>query len=124
MNESQTSLPSAATIDVHWPRSGVAYVILGGEHDLSTAGHLDRKLTETLQGCFRLVVDLRNTAFIDSSTIRTLLAAKDRANAGACQFNVVLETTPNVERAFELTGVMPALNRIRTLDETLALRAA
>jgi anti-anti-sigma factor len=125
MTESQqTSVRSASTIDVHWPGTGVAHVVLGGEHDLSTAGRLDKTLSETLEGCLRLVVDLRDTVFIDSSTIRALLVAKGRADARARQFSVVPGKTPTVERALELTGVMPALNRIHTLEEGSSNRAA
>ena len=111
--------PPAPTIDVRWPRPRVAQVVLGGEHDLATRDQLDATLADTLATCSHLVVDLSTTQFIDSSTIRVLMTAKDRADAGGRDFNLLLGTAPIVERALEVTGVLPALNRVHALEDAL-----
>ncbi len=107
------------TIDVRLPAPGVAQVVLGGEHDLGSADRLSTVLTDTLEGCSHLVVDLGTTEFIDSSTIRVLIATKGRADASGRRFNLLLGTAPIVERILEITGVLTALNRVHTLDEAL-----
>jgi anti-anti-sigma factor len=110
---------NSPTIDVSWPRPSVARVALGGEHDLSSADRLSTVLTQTLETCSHLVVDLGSTTFIDSSTIRVLITTKGRAEAGGHRFNLLLGTSPIVERALEITGVLTALNRVHTLEAAL-----
>ena len=108
------------TTDIRWPRARVAQVILGGEHDLSSAEHLNGILAETLDWCSKLIVDLRGTQFIDASTIRVLLSVKGRAIASGRAFSIVLATTPIVERTLEITGVLSVLNRVHTLEQALS----
>jgi anti-anti-sigma factor len=119
-NPHSQTLPTEATTEIRWPSPRVAQVVLGGEHDLSTADELESAIAEALERCAKLIVDLRDAQFIDSSTIRILLAARRRAAANGLHFNLVLETTPVVERSLEITGVLEALNRVHTLDEALA----
>ena len=108
---------SPPTIEVRWPQSSVAQVVLGGEHDLSTADRLSTVLTQTLEECSHLVVDLGSTDFIDSTTIGVLIATKGRADASERRFNLLLGTAPIVERVLEITGVLTTLNRVYTLEE-------
>ena len=110
---------AAPTIDVRWPNPEVAQVVLGGEHDLSTKDELDSALATTLARCSHLIVDLSTTQFIDSSTIRVLITSKERADAAGRRFNLLLGTEPIVERALEITGVLPALNRVHALEEAM-----
>jgi hypothetical protein len=49
-----------------------------------------------------------------------LVHAKTAANEGDRRFNLVLNTTPIVERVLEITGVLDTLNRVHTLEEALA----
>ena len=107
------------TMDVRWLEAGVAQVVLGGEHDLDSADRLSAVLTQTLDQCSHLVVDLSTAEFIDSSTIRVLIATKGRADASERQFNLLLGTAPIVERILEITGVLTALNRVHTIGEAL-----
>jgi anti-anti-sigma factor len=111
----------APTIDVLWPRPGVAHVVLGGEHDLGTKDELDSTLAGTLATCSHLVVDLSTTRFIDSSTIRVIVDNKAQADATGRQFNLLLGTEPIVERVLEITGVLQGLNRVHALEEALAV---
>jgi anti-anti-sigma factor len=107
------------TMDVRRLGADVAQVILGGEHDLSSADELNTVLAQTLEQCSHIVVDLSSTTFIDSTTIRVLITTKGRADASGRRFNLLLGTAPIVERVLELTGVLTALNRVHTLDEAL-----
>jgi anti-anti-sigma factor len=110
---------TAPTIDVRWPRPDVAQVVLEGEHDMATKDQLDTTLATSLANCSHLIVDLSTTLFIDSSTIRVLITSKERADAAGRRFNLLLGTEPIVERALEITGVLPALNRIHALEEAI-----
>ena len=107
------------SIDVRWPRPGVAQVVLGGEHDLGSAGQLADTVARALEGATHLIVDVSEVTFIDSTTIGGVVAAKRQADAIQCRFNLLLATAPIVERALELTGVLPMLNAVHSLDEAL-----
>lgn len=120
--QNQPASVKPITTDVRWPRAGVAQVVLSGEHDLGTADQLNTDLTRTLERCTHLIVDLSSTEFIDSSTIRVLVATKRRADASHRRFNLLLGTTPIVECALEITGVLAILNRVHALEEALAGR--
>jgi anti-anti-sigma factor len=111
---------AAPTIETRWPHPGVAQVVLGGEHDLSTQDQLVSTLATTLTDCSHLVVDLSTTQFIDSSTIGVLIAIKKRAEARDRRFNLLLGTERIVEQALQISGVLPLLNRVHALDEALS----
>ena len=53
----------------------------------------------------------------DDHTIPVLIATKGRADAGERRFNLLLGTTPIVERVLEITGVLTVLNRVHGLEE-------
>ena len=118
MNDPQHDCPSEPNTDIHWPRTDGALEVLGGEYDLSAAEQLNKTLAETLERCSQLIVDIRGTQFIDS-TISVPPAAKGRADAADRQLNILLATTPPVERVLEISGMPPVLNRVHTLDEAL-----
>ena len=77
-------------------------------------------LSQQLAFCNHLIVDISDTEFIDSSTIAVLVNAKQHADLDGCKFSLVLGTAPIVERALEITGVLPTLNRFHSLDEALS----
>jgi anti-anti-sigma factor len=108
------------TIDVHWPKPDVTVVVLGGEHDLGSAPLVGGAIEEVLFTCSHLIVDLSPVRFIDSSIINLLVQVKKDADERDCRFNLVLGTEPGVERTLEICGVLPALNRVRTVDTALA----
>src|SRR5581483_6193487 len=106
-------------IDVHWPKPHTAVVALGGEHDLASAPHVGRVIEEALFTCSHLIVDLSPVQFIDSSIINLLVHVKKNADEQDCRFSLVLGTEPGVERTLEICGVLPALNRVTTVDTAL-----
>jgi anti-anti-sigma factor len=110
---------SAPTIEVRWPRPDTALVVLSGEHDLATAAELGNTLSLALDRCTHLIVDLSCTEFVDSSTIAAVVNAKKHADDRGRKFNLVLASTPIVERALTVTGVLPGLNRVGTVEQAL-----
>jgi anti-sigma B factor antagonist len=118
MSEDLTDLEP--TIEVRRLHPDTVVVVVEGEHDLSTANELQDALTESLGTCSHLIVDLSAARFIDSSTIAVLVGTKKRADTGGQRFNLVLASSPIVERVLEMTRVLPGLNRVKSLEEALA----
>jgi anti-anti-sigma factor len=107
------------TIEVRSPQPHAALVVLGGEHDLCSADELQHTFDQSLAHCEHLIVDLSATEFIDSTTIGVLLKTRDHAAELDRKFNVVLGTAPIVERILEVTGVLPLLNIVPTVERAL-----
>jgi anti-anti-sigma factor len=118
----EPSTEHEATVDVRSPYPGVAEIVLGGEHDLSSAHKLEDTFAEALTTHSHLIVDLSSVEFIDSTTIKVLANAKKAASERDCAFNLVLGTTPLVERVLEITDVLDHLNRVHSLDEAVESR--
>src|SRR5438046_9528359 len=67
-----------------------AVVALVGEHDTYSAARLEGELSVLIDEGMRVVVDLRETEFIDSTTLATLLAARRGAEQAELGFAFVL----------------------------------
>jgi len=115
-----TALPDTEpTIEVDWPKPDIAVVVLGGEHDLASAPLVERETEEALRTCSHLIVDISPVQFIDSSIINLLVQLKKDADDKDCRFNLVMGTAPGVEHTLEICGVLPGLNRVKSVDEAL-----
>jgi anti-sigma B factor antagonist len=110
---------SEPTVETRSPRPDVVVVVLGGEHDLASAPELEHTLGRCLDAFPHVIVDLSAATYIDSSTIGALLDAKRRADDGGHRFNLVLGTAPVVERILEITGVLPTLHTVPTVEQAL-----
>ena len=117
MNDSPVCAP---TVEVHWPRADSAVVVVSGEHDLTSATQLNNTFAKSLASCRHLIVDLSSATFIDSSAISALVNAKRHADQTDRKFHLVLASTPIVERVLEITGVLPGLNRVKTVEQALS----
>jgi len=107
------------TVDVRWPSPDVALVVLGGEHDLDSAPAVDRATGEALHKGSHLIVDLTAVKFVDSSIIHVLVRQSRELEATGRRFNLVLGDSPSIERTLEICGVLPALNRVATVQAAL-----
>jgi anti-anti-sigma factor len=98
-----------------------AVVALVGEHDTYSAGRLEGELGVLVEEGVRIVVDLRDTEFIDSTTLATLLAARRRAEKADLGFTFVLpkRNYTEVNQLLEVTGLGSTLAIYDTLDEAL-----
>jgi anti-anti-sigma factor len=103
-----------------------AVVALRGEHDLSTAEELRRQLGPLGDAQAVVVVDLTDTAFIDSSVLGVLIAEHDRAGRNGGRFAVVLGegSAHGVRRVFDLAGVGSVLNVVGSREEAVRPPAA
>ncbi len=108
-----------ATIEVRSPEPHAALVVLAGEHDLHSADEVQYTFDQSLALCDHLIVDLSAAEFIDSTIVHLLLQTKKQATELDRKFNVVLGTAPVVERIFDVTGVVPLLNVVPTVERAL-----
>lgn len=99
-----------------------AVVALVGEHDAYSSRRLDSELGLLLEERLQVVVDLRETEFIDSTTLGVLLGAQHRARKAGLGFTVVLpsRTYTQVHQILELTRLGSAFATYDSLDDALA----
>ena len=92
-----------------------------GEHDLSTAPDLGRRLKSLIASGSPVVLDLSRATFIDSSILGAVLDAKRRAGAASLGFSVVnAGGAETVRRVLEVTGLRAALPVHEAREEALA----
>jgi anti-sigma B factor antagonist len=84
---------------------GALVVIPRGELDLATAPALEAALDRALTAAPRVVLDLRELEFIDSSGLRALLTARRRAQDAGAEFSLVAGDR-GLERTLEIAGVL------------------
>ena len=84
-------------------------LVLAGELDIASAPILETAISSLCEnGTARIVLDLSELTFMDSTGLRALLAADKLCAANGQTFSVTGATAP-VQRLFELTGVSSAL---------------
>ena len=108
-----TRLPHQAAqpfrVDVH-PERDVVRVAPVGELDLATAELLEKQLHELRDAGFdRVVLDLRELTFIDSSGIRVVVAEHHFAEGAEHAFSLICGP-PAVQRALEVCGLLDLLH--------------
>jgi anti-sigma B factor antagonist len=112
--------PISVTLARHDPPAAV--VALVGEHDPYSSQRLENELAVLLEGGQRIVVDLRDTEFVDSTTLSALLGARHQAEDAGLGFALVLpegELT-QVHQILSLTGLDSAFAIYDNLEDALA----
>jgi anti-sigma B factor antagonist len=90
--------------------SGLAVLTISGEHDLSTAPNLRRRLSALLDEGTATVVDLSPATFIDSSILGVILDGRRRAEESRIGFAVARSNGSDaVDRVLEVTGLRAEL---------------
>jgi anti-sigma B factor antagonist len=99
-----------------------AVVALVGEHDAYSSSRLENEFAVLIEGGHHVVVDLRDTTFVDSTTLSVLLSARHRAEQAALGFALVLPERhyTQVHRILDLTGLVSAFATYGKLDDALA----
>lgn len=91
-----------------------AMVALEGEIDLASVAVAERRIADAERDDpAELVIDVRNVTFMDSSGLRVLLAAHQRAQESGRGF-ALLRGSESVDRLLKVTGLA---GRLRLLDE-------
>lgn len=78
---------------------------LRGELDLSTVSVVEDELVVAQESHQLVVMDLRNLSFMDSTGLRVIVMAEQRARALSRRL-VIVQGPPQVQRVLELTGVI------------------
>jgi anti-anti-sigma factor len=83
---------------------GVARVTVDGELDMFNVPALEQALADALAGCrdATIQLDMTRVSFMDSTGLRALLTARQRAASAGCRFRLV-GAAPSVRRVLELT---------------------
>jgi anti-sigma B factor antagonist len=103
-----------------------AVVALPGEHDAYSSRRLENELAVLLDEGHLIVVDLRDTSFIDSTTLSALLTGRQKAERSGLGFALVLPEREytQVHQILELTGLGTGFRIYGTLVDALgSLRA-
>jgi anti-sigma B factor antagonist len=113
-------------IDVEHLSVTTAALVLRGEHDVYTVPDVRERLGELHRLELYVIIDLSQTAFLDSSVLGALLGATETARAQARDVVIVLGDPPTqaVARIFEVTGLGDVLTARSTRDEAHALFGA
>jgi anti-sigma B factor antagonist len=95
-------------------------VAVRGEIDLFTAPELKQKLTDAIEaGKIRIVVDLSDTTFLDSTALGVLIGAVKRLRTrdGAL---VIVNVDSNIAKTFEITGLDQIFTIVAERDAAIA----
>jgi anti-sigma B factor antagonist len=99
-------------------------VQLEGELELETASLLKKHLgDEQLSDTRRLIIDLSELRFMDSTGMRTLLQLQQRVLLNGGKLSLVCGN-PGILRAFEVAGLLRTFDLCRTLDDALVVERA
>jgi anti-anti-sigma factor len=110
-----------APIEVSRSDSETAVVVLRGEHDLSSRPELEGTLQALVRSGSRVVVDISQAEFIDSSILTALFAShRLAAEQGSCLV-LQLGTAPIVKRVLEISGVLEVLPCAPTREHAVEL---
>ena len=96
-------------------------VTISGEHDLSTAPNLRRRLDSLLDEETTTVVDLSSATFIDSSILGVILDGRRQATEAGVGFAVLnSEGADAVDRVLDVTGLRAELPVYARREEAVA----
>jgi anti-sigma B factor antagonist len=94
-------------------------VAVTGEIDLFTAPELKTVLSEAVEaGRTRIVVDLSETSFLDSTALGVLIGAVKRLRSRNGVLTIV-NTDANIAKTFEITGLDQIFTIRPTRDEAI-----
>lgn len=91
---------------------------LSGELDLASAPLLQREIDSAGLGATAMILDLEKLDFIDSTGLRMILAAHERAKERGQEF-AVTRGSRQVQRLLAITGVGEHLRIIASADDML-----
>jgi anti-anti-sigma factor len=116
--------PISVTLALRDPPAAV--VALVGEHDAYSAERLEGEFGVLLEEGHRIVVDLRDTEFIDSTVLAALLVARREAAGAGLGFTLVLprQNYTQVSQLLDLTGLASIFAIYDTIEDALTAACA
>jgi anti-sigma B factor antagonist len=82
-----------------------AIVALPGEIDITNSAAIKASLLLALDGPGLVIADMTGTTFCDSSGLRVLIVARDRAAASGCTLRIVIRPDGSVARSLAILGM-------------------
>lgn len=117
--DSSTAAPTAFGISSRRLDERTSAISVQGELDLSTAPHLKWTLLDALQeGSSRIVVDLSDVKFMDSTALGVLVAVN--RNAALERPLAIVCPAGTVRQIFEVSGTERGFSMCSTFDEAQA----
>ncbi len=102
------------------PSEGDRHVLaVRGEIDLFTAPELKQVLADSIEsGRVRIVIDLTDTTFLDSTALGVLIGAVKRLRSrdGAL---AIVNVDENISKTFEITGLDQIFTIVATREEAI-----
>ena len=96
---------------------GIHVVAVTGEIDLFTAPEFKQALSEPIdEGVERVIVDLSDTTFIDSSSLGVLIGAQRKLKLNGGRLAVVCEND-SIVKTFKITGLDSVFTLVTSLDD-------
>ena len=112
-------MPPEFAVTEH-PIDGERHVLaVRGEIDLFTAPELKQVLAESIEaGRVRIIVDLTETTFLDSTALGVLIGAVKRLRSrdGAL---AIVNVDENIAKTFEITGLDQIFTILPTRDDAI-----
>ena len=100
-------------------RDGVPVVSAEGEVDVSTAPRLREQLAALPIDAGRVVVDLAEVSFLDSTGLGVLVASWKKCQEAGARLDLVV-TTPQVSKVLEITRLDSMFRIFESLDDAFA----
>lgn len=106
-------------IDVTRPRAGTAVLTLGGRLNMVSAAQLKTAINEAVEaGRTRVVIDLADVGFMDSSGLGVLIAGLKRARQDGGDLRIT-GVTQQVATVLQLTNLDRVLQSYADAEEAL-----
>ena len=102
------------------PGPGLVQLVLSGELDLSTVDKVENELGSVEEGEERmLVLDLSALTFLDSTGLRLMVTANQRAQKDGRRL-VIVKGPETVQRVFSITKLDETLEMVDDISEVAA----
>jgi len=96
-----------------------AIVALPGEIDITNSAAIKASLLVALDGPGLVIADMTGTTFCDSSGLRMLIVARDRAAASGCTLRIVIRPDSSVARSLAILGMDRMLPIYASVEDAL-----
>lgn len=106
-------------VETQTPREGVAIIALSGEADVYTSPTIKQQIVDLLNnGTTKLIVDLTNVEYLDSTGLGVLIGGLKRARERDGDLKLICDNV-RILRIFEITGLTKIFDIYRSEAEAL-----
>ena len=111
-------------LSVDYATSGASVIVVSGEIDVHTAPELKERLSTLVEhGTYRLILDMEDVEFLDSTGLGALISGLKRVRAHDGSIDIVC-THSRILRIFDITRLDHVFDIYDTVDDAQAARSA